>query len=50
MWTGKYIPAGEDETGKNGAIPDPTVDASAGAHVCIAGSTNLDLETASTSP
>jgi hypothetical protein len=23
MWIGRYIPAGCDETGKNGAIPDP---------------------------
>jgi hypothetical protein len=27
------MPAGVEETGKNGAIPDPVVDASARAHV-----------------
>jgi hypothetical protein len=23
MWNGRYIPAGVDETGKKGAMPDP---------------------------
>jgi hypothetical protein len=48
------MPAGVEETGKNGAIPDPAGDASARAHVlrspCTARCTNLDRGTASTSP
>ena len=48
------MPAGVETMGKNGAIPDPEGDALARAHVltspCTAGCTNLDRETASTSP
>lgn len=48
------MPAGVEVTGKNGAIPDPEGDALARAHVlvspCPDGCTNLDRETASTSP
>jgi hypothetical protein len=54
IWTGRYIPAGVETMGKNGAIPDPEGDALARAHVLVspgtAGCTNLDRGTVSTSP
>lgn len=35
MRPGRYIPAGWEETGKNGAMPDPKFDALVGVSECL---------------
>ncbi len=50
MCKGRYIPVGADETGKNGAIPDPMYAALAMAYTLLPRCANLDHGTVSTSP